>query len=361
MTNFRFTVLFLIAAVLLGGCSGKDKFRISGDTADGRELTLRIVIYSPEGVKREVLATQSGHFEYEDVLPDSKLPVFIELYSHDYTLLGLAEAFPSSELSMTLDSRGISHFRVNDDKYDDPDSFVKRLNAWLSEVGTIDNDAVSEFVRNNSDNPAAYAVLTTLFNATAAQSEMRELLASLAPEARPAYYDNGIATIVGRLPELPNHLEPDTLLCAADTFFYFDPADYKEILIAFDLDNNDRKDSISPLLQKLATDGVKKRLVMEQSLVPDSSSWRRSLRNDIRNFKSNNEKEGAERIKDDKIHWVSVWTGVGPAAPFADRFNITQLPYFVVADSAAVIQYAGPSASRAHETLIDIHKQYVKK
>lgn len=356
-----FKILGLLASglmvCLLAACGKGDKIKIAGETADGREMTFRFVIYTPGNIKNEVIGTRDGKFEYEASFPDTELPVYIEIYSHDYKLLGIAEALPGSELIMTVDSRGPAGFKVKDTRNDGPESFNEVLTNWLGSGVKIDNATVADFVEKNASSPVAYAVLSTLYDASGDADALRKIAASLMPESRVPYYDNGFYTILNSHLELPVWLEVDSLLCAADTFFFFNPKDYKEIFIAFDIDNSFRNDTVAPELQRLASAGVKKRLVLEHSVAADSTAWRRALRADLRKFRFMNGGDGGEKIKEDKIYWVSTWSGVGPASPFADRFDITDLPYYVVGDSSARIRYAGTSLEAAKDTLYNINKK----
>lgn len=351
---FRLTsALLLGVAVLLTACTGGGKFRIKGDTLEGKELTLRVVVYTGEGVRTAVLATRSGHFEYEDVVPEGDLPVYIEIYSHDYHLLGLAQATRGSELTMTVDPQGLSGFRVTDSNDDTPESFGALLGAWLKENPRPDNKAIEKFVAAHPESPVAYALLSTLYDASATDSRARQLYAALKAPALPAFYDNGFATLLRRADEVPDSLPAVEILCAADTFFTIDATKYKGgVLIAFTTDDSERADSVAPMLQRLATGAsARKQLVVEHSVANDSATWRRLLRSDLRNFTRNNNTEGSEHINDEKILWTSVWSGAGPSAPYANCFDITGLPYFVVADSTAVIRYSGLSADSARVVL----------
>lgn len=361
--NIALTVTTLIlSAALLMSCSGKKQFRMAGDTVGGKEITFRVVMYTPRGVETEVLATRSGHFEYAHPVPDADHPVFIEFYTHDYKLLGLAMATGGSKLDITLDADGFGGFRVTDSNDENQKAFGDPLNRLLSESKTTDNAAIAEFVKTHPDSPASYALLTTLYDCGDDKRTARGLMESISAEARPAYYDNGFATLLAVGAGAPDVVPATAMLCAADTIFDYDPKSYGATLIAFTVDNNERSDSVVPRLQELGKDSKKKEiLVLEHSLAGDTTAWRRMLRNDrlalrrreVRRQEELNPGRKAD-VKEPTLDWVSVWTGNNTSAPFANNFDIGGLPYFVVVDRKGRVRYGGPSMAAAADTLSNL-------
>lgn len=373
------------------GCSHKKPFSITGKVEGGRELTLKLIVYSPDGTRNESVATRSGNFDFSDNMPEDSKPLYIEIYTADMRLIGLASVVQGSELSVNLDPQGMAKYRVsvtNKEKDEgDPEGFNSTLNDWLSSVKTIDNATIADFVNRNPDSPAAYAVLTTMYDASKNPAEALRLYNKLSPSARPGYYNNGFESLLGQQEKVKKQVESAQLLCAADTMFAYNPADYKTTFIAFTTESPYRTDSIVPALQDLAKDARKSKLmVMEHSLAGDTVTWRRMLRSDERNInkriadkelEKEKEKEKEKNAKEDKpgrrvvnvstdgkqpvekpkelpkekVKWTSVWTGPGVSAPFAENFAIPTLPYFVVADSKGNIRYAGASLQTARDSL----------
>lgn len=351
-TSKKLFALLPLAALLLiaAACSESNSVAIKGETADKREMTLRFVTYTPAGVRSEVIATPSGKFEYSLPLGNTDLPAYIEVYSNDYTLLGLASARKGDELVMTVDANGLAGFKLSQKNDDGHDSFNETLNEWLATVKHIDNDAIARFVTANKDNPAAYAVFSTLFNARVEPSEAKKLYSLLSDRARPAYYNNGFATMLDKALVAPSHIAPDTLLCAADSMTVINPKDHKASFIAFVLNDHMRTDSVIHTLQQFGKQAARKNLlVLEHNLCDDTTMWRRSHRGDLSQIKVRQRQQQDTKIKneDQRTYWTSVWTGPGVGAPFADQFNITALPFFVVADSTARIVYSGTSLAKA--------------
>lgn len=349
------------------------------------------MIYGPDGKRSQAVATRSGNFEFSENLPEESEPLYIEIYTNDMRLVGLASVVQGSELSVNINPQGIKGYKINitnKDKADgDPNSFNSTLNDWLSGVKTIDNTTIADFVNRNASNPAAYAVLTTLYDASKNPEEAKKLLDKLSPGARPSYYNNGFDAMFGQNTAKKDLIEAFDLLCAADTMFRYNPSNYNATFIAFTTENPYRTDSIVPALQEMAKDARKSRLlVMEHSLAGDTVTWRRMLRTDERNInkriadkerEKELEKEKEKNAKDDKpgrrvvsvstegkqpvektkelpkekVKWTSVWTGPGVSAPFVENFAIPTLPYFVVADSKGNIRYAGPSLQTARDSL----------
>lgn len=357
---YSFLTLIFALALIFSSCSGSNKYRLSGETVGKKEITLRLVIYTPEGVKSEVLATRSGRFEHEGTVPATDKPVFIEIYTNDYKPLGLAMAQKGSEIDVTVDPAGFHGFRIKDRNNKGNDSFNAILNDWLLETDAVNNSSIEEFVARNSESPVAYAVLSTLYNARENPFRGAELLGSLSADARPLYYTGSFETLVGNISDYPERITEASLLCEADTMFRLVPENYRKILIVFTEDNEFRDDSIVPYLQKTGENAIKnKTLVLEQYLSIDTTMWRRKLKTDLRRM--SRVSDDAEmnldidsQTKEIKRNWISVWAGPGVSAPFANRFHISQLPFYVVADSTGLIRYNGPSAVAASDTLASL-------
>lgn len=364
---FTRVVAAVIAALLtftvLQSCSGGKSYKISGDTVGGKEMTVRMAVYSPSGVRQEVLATRSGHFDYEGAVADKEHPVYIEFYTHDYKILGVAEAAAGSELSVTIDPQGASGFRVKDKNDKEENSFARVLTSWLENQKKITNGAISAFVRGNAERPVAYAVLTTLYDASQQPDSARALVDELGENARPAYYDNGFMTFIEPMMSRPPRLAVSSLLCGADTMFTLDATKHRATFLVFATDGDVRNDSVVPLLQKTAENAKKKNiLVVEQNLAIDTTTWRRGLRNDTRTLKrlaveaAKESEKDKIRDKEIELKWVSLWSGGGAAAPYVTDYSPTRLPYYIVADSTAAIRYSGVSASAAVDTLSSLTK-----
>lgn len=372
--QFRHTFLSLLLAALIiavAGCSDKNTFTITGNTSDGREMTLRLAKYSPAGITTEVIATPSGRFEYSSPLTTGERPTYIEIYSNDYSLLGLLAVTPGTKYDLTVDPTGIHGYRINSlTSQEDSTSFNAALNTWLLNTDVIDNETISRFVKEYPYNAAAYAVLSNLYDATSDLTGAYALLNELTPEARPAYYENGFGFILSNRSETPgvSAIVPDTLLCAVDTFFVLTPEKYKTILIAFTPEGAVRTDSVVPLLRHAA--GYTKKdsvLALEHNLSPDTLTWRRALREDARRPKEDKDKKtsGKKPANQDKkftvrkiedknegepVNWVSVWSGIGAGAPGIDNYPVTQLPFFIVGNADTIL-YSGPSAAAARNAL----------
>lgn len=349
--------ILVLAAAFLTACSHTASVDIKGDIAGGREVTLRLVCYSTQGVKSEVLATPGGHFDYKLTVPSGKNPVFIEVYTNDYKPLGMAMATPGEELRMNIDPlKGIAAFSFSGGG-DAASDYAARLDSWLSTVKTIDNRSVADFVRANSDSPLAYAVLSILYDSYDDPATARSLFEALEDDARPDYYAAAYAALTGEK-ENPAKLKPITLLCHADTLTDINPADRRATFVAYTTgDNSAETDSIVSELHRLGqTSKAKNTLVLEHNVAQDTVSWRRAVKQYVRTL--NNEvrrsirdngplPENSPRIE--RINWISVWSGPDVTAPGVAEYNVRRLPWFIVADSTATITYNGPDMDKAIE------------
>lgn len=347
-------IVLLFLLMVLTACSGKSRFRIAGDTSDGRDLTLRVVMYSPEGIKSEVLATRSGHFEYGGELPQGDMPVFIEMYSNDYNLLGLLAVTRGSDTRFTFDPAGINKFKIEQQK--DTLSFNSIFDTWLSQVGTPDNASIEEFVRHNPGSYVSYALLSALYDSSENPEKAYELYSLIEPGARPLYYDNGFTSLVKDYKAVADiAIQPVSLLCSADSFFTIDPKGHRMTLWAFTIDDLVRNDSVAPFLRKVANDkAYNDVLVVEQNLATDTLKWKRTLRTDRLAVERDTTLDKAK--KKDIKKWVYVWGGPGVAAEGANNFSISRLPFYAVIDSTGNVVYSGTSSSMA-EKFIGVAKR----
>ena len=348
--------VFLVGAMcLFTSCFGDKEFKITGNTKDGRDLTFRVVSYSPEGVKTDVLATRSGYFEYTGKAPDNDKPVFVEFYTNDYTLLGVAEVIEGKTTDVKLDRKGIKGFVASTEGDNDPKSFNRTLKNWLSTVKKIDNSVIEKFIKENPQSAVSLALLSTLYDSSSDPGKAYALLAKISPEGRPGYYNNGFTELVLPIADAPKEAVEVRGFSNADSVMTVTPKKYKATFIAFTGDGKLRSDSVVPALRRLSVNARSaKKLVLEHNLSNDTVTWKRSLRDDAtKRVTVNRDEEGRETTKIETVNnpvtWVSIWSGPGPSAPGANSYPITQSPYFVVADSAARVVYSGVSVSAAEK------------
>lgn len=326
----RFILQIVMAVLTLSACSDSHRATVIADITNGSDITLRAVTYSPEGVTTALLATRSGHCEWQVTVPsgdsDVVAPVFVELYTNDYRLLGVFSALPEEEIKLTVSPSGIEGFKI--ERSSGANDFDSALNEFLSSVkGKVTNDQIERFVRRHPSNVAAYSVLTTLYDAADNPGAAVDLLAVLRPEAKPGYYDNGFATMASVVADRPARLSAYSVLSFGDTIVNINPQQHTKTLIAFTADEAVHKDSVVHLLATVSRRRGNN-LVVEHNLLADTITWHRSVRAD-------------------SATWMSVWSGPGVGAPGVGVHGIARLPHYVVADSTGLILYAGASATAA--------------
>lgn len=368
-----FLISFAIALLaLLAGCSGEKTIKITGEIADNRELTLRFVAYSTGGVTTEVLATPGGKFEFPLKVSSGSQPVFIEIYTNDYKPLGMAVAHGGDRLHLEINPEGLNGFSFSGPDSDDARAFADTLIPWLAKTKEFDNNTVAQFVKAHKDNPAAYAVLSMLFDASREPDKACQLFNQLTPEARPDYYAASFEALGGAA-ETPQKLEAVTLLCSADTLFEFNPTARRASFIAFTSSDNSGPadsmgDSIVAMLYDLGNRSAARRTrIIEHNISQDTVTWHRAIRGylatltvlankDRDGVNVNNTTNGENSKRVEKISWTSVWSGPDVTAPGVETYNVRQTPYFIVADSTATIRYAGPDRHAALKTLDTLTK-----
>lgn len=361
MRHLKYFVL-LVLGICLTGCSGRNQIKITGDTIGGKEMTLRLICYTPDGVRSEVLATRSGHFEYSIQVSKSKIPVFIEVYTNDYKPLGMAMAEGGDNLRLTVDPAGVNGFRFENNDNKIASDYAGRLASWLKSVKNINNTSVGEFVRSNSDSPAAYAVLTMLFDAAADTLHISpELLNGISSDYRPEYYNNGFVTLLGATAsgDIQNKYLPVTLLSNADTLMDIDASRHDASIIVFTGAENNYSDSIGTFIHNIVRKVAGRNImVLEHNLAQDTVTWHRTLRQYVRSINKDARVKAVEDgrkptdVKElEKIDWTSVWSGPDVSAPGVREYSVTSLPYFVVTDSTGTIIYNGADYIKAEKEL----------
>lgn len=327
-------LLTLLPALILTACGHDDKIEIKGEIAGGRDITFRLVMYTPSGVRSDVLSSQSGRFEYSAPLPTDGLPVFIEFYTDDYVFLGAMSPGNDGKNSVTLNPDSPQGFKATGS------AFNNTITEILSADNPLDNTEIENFITQNPDSPVGAMLLFNFYDATANPDGAAQLLSTLTDAGHPAYYVTGFEHIAKTLAaQKPDTIEPLRVMTNADSMATLRPADHRATLITFSDDEGAlRTDSVIPLLRSLtAKSRAGNGLLVDHSLVADTLTWKRSLRSDT-------------------CTWLSVWSGAGTMADGASRFGITRLPYYVVADSAAHIVYTGTSADKADKTFRNLLK-----
>lgn len=336
MKLLRIFLLTIALVATMTACTDSNRVILTADTTDGRDLTIRAVTYAPDGVRTAMLATRSGHCEWTEKLPDTEnpQPIYIELYTNDYRLLGVVSATAGDKIKLTLDPVSMEGFSIERDG--DSAEFDTAIADFLNSAkGKIDNKKIGSFVRKYPSNVASYAILTTLYDASADPGSAVDLLDIIRPEAKPSYYDNGFVTLASGIANRPTHLSSYSVLSLGDSIVNIEPRKHKLTLIAFTGSEDMHADSVVPLLRRLSRKPGRN-LIVEHNLMPDTIAWHRSARRDT-------------------ASWTSVWSGPGTGALGVAQHGITTLPHYVVADSTGLILYAGTSGAAA-ERLFAVKK-----
>lgn len=374
-----------VFALFLTSCESSGDYRLKGTMSDGSETTLRLVVFTPEGVENIALASRDGKFEISlnTSHKDKDLPAYFEIYSHDYNLLGIAAVSPGKETKVTVNPAGFKYFKTDIGKADTElpaDKFNKSLTDWLEDTKSIDNKAIEDFITANPDNQVSYALLSAAYDASLNPAKSYTLLNSISPSVRQTYYNPAFTDLMAQFSKNPDFVEPIRLWCSADSFITLEPTEHRRTFIAFVTDEDvQRSDSVVSMLQRYAKAAGKDKksdLIVEHNLANDTFAWKRALKDDVRQRLTKKElprldtgKEGRVSSRrgmeatssakaEDKTspQWISVWSGAGVSAPGADRFAITALPYYVVADSMARIKYMGSSPIEADSAFRSLKK-----
>ncbi len=322
--------MMLIIGIVATSCKDDPKFVVSGDMIDGKDVTLHLSLHFPDRIVDEVIATRSGHFDYTGVAPEGT-EIFVEVYSHNYQLLGVGMVGSDSKMTMKLDPAGMSGFSV------DGNEFNREISNFIAEHKTdiakgnakAVNKAIGVYGKDNPGSVVSTVLLTSLYDASIDADGAAALFESINETARPAYIVGGYADMIKNAGgKDADRVEAVSILTADKGIARIDPKEYRATIIAFSSDVPTRGDSIKNTLRRLAKRAGGSGLVVDHYLSGDTISWK-------------------SQVKRDTVTWTAVWSGAGPKAPGADRFGITSLPYFVVADSTGRTIYRGTSLSTA--------------
>lgn len=326
-------VILLIATVMsFASCKEDAKIVIKGEMSDGKDVTLHLVMHYPDRVVDEVIATRQGSFEFTVPAVESG-NIMVEVFSHNYRLLGVVMVDNSSKTSMKIDPQNLARFSADGNEFNRAYSnflFDNRENIEKRNTDAV-NKAVAEYVRNNSESAVSTVLMMTIYDSLRNPDEAARLYKSISENARPDYFSVGYGSLVtGTAGTKTDTINAITLLSSKDSLVRLDPTEYRATFIAFSTDDPQRGDSIKTTLREVSRRAGRRGLVVDHLLSSDTLSWKRQLRRDT-------------------ATWTSVWSGMGVSSPGADRFAIPSLPYFVVTDSAGRMTYRGTSATAAAE------------
>lgn len=325
-------VAALFTAIMLWGCTHSDRFvlqaTIDGIGAQGVTLTF----YADGKVNRlELIPDEKGMVRFVSTAAE---PTVAELsLTATGEVLALVPVENGHKIKVSLPLASPLDITVSGYKPAEEMAGFIRNNATVirnSDFNAL-NAAIKEFVITNPSSIASTCLMTTRFELEGNTQLADSLINLIDPGARPAnIIENFNAVMTFRAKDsLKQPVRAMNLSGVRDSLYAYTPSGQGISLLAFTGSNTSGRDSITRVLGKIAAQyPAKKVRVVEISLNPDSSRWRRQTRGD-------------------SARWDHAWVaGSGAALPI-EQLHVTRTPFFIVSDSMGRQLYRTPYPSNA--------------
>lgn len=317
-------IYFLFCPLLaLMACGGGDNFTVIGEIEGLGTQNLNVVYRTNGRYRHMTTAAIDSKFTF---MGASDKPVIIDLYSRTNVPLGslVARNGETVEVKFRLNEPGFMQAKGND--------ISERLARFRTDnaaaLNSADvaavNTAVSQYVARNPKDPASAYILTSFFDSAAAPVLADSLVSLIDPAA---ISENGMLSAFTGLLSVANdtiakfpHLQMYT---TGDSVTTIAPRGSRGIFLAiFEHDNAEPYDSVISRLNGLQNDNKKTLRVFEVSITPDTATW-------------------ARQPVDLKPVYTRCWEPGEVSSPSLAPLSIRRLPWYVTADSAGTVTYAG--------------------
>ena len=329
--------LFLLSIVGLASCN-RSKFNMEFDLSPEITENYNVTYYATDiegGVTVQAVASvREGKCVLEG-FTKKPLLLYISTRKSNYPLVAYAEK--GKKIKFSGSDKDPLGWKVDGDKFNQQLSEwrIKNLEILLNnESDSVDN-AVKEYVEENSDNPVATILMLNYYNRKNNEREYIKLMASLHGEAKNKEWLN----ILARSDQMyhsysyPARLESIVMRSikeGADTL----KIDGKNpvILFLWQTGSNDYKEMVDSIksLEKEYKDSV--RLIADICVDIDSVAWRNAIRKDSLE----------ENIK-------RLWAPSGLTDSGIIKLKVASLPYFIVFNKEGNQSYRGNDLSAALE------------
>lgn len=329
----RFTIVALIA-IIVASCGKSDRFVIKGRISGIGSQTLALTYYAAGGLKRVKVPASDGRVTFDGV---SVTPTLATVTLADGTPIATLVVKNGDKVSFTTNVDDPLSLDVSGN------SASEKIAAWLRDNAhhlhdrdaRSVNESIARFVAANKSSTAATALMVTQFRTEGFETLADSLFSLIDVSARPASVVQNFSTVLSAQLSTTAHadLQPMNLYSAGDTITAYNPRRHSASLLCFLPDLRAARDSITPLMRRLARSYPSRRLkVIEISTAPDSAAWQRC-------------------IASDSATWLQTWAPGSVASTNIGKLAIPRLPYFIVADSTGAQIYRGPSISTAENTI----------
>ena len=322
------TLLTVLISTLVWSCSDDTQFRVEGvvEGLGTRNITLT---YVADGhLEQKSMVAIDGKFS---LTGSSKDYTIAELTASDRHVIARMLVRNGETLKCRLDKSAPENNEITGNTPSEQWCRFLSENADSLAMPGVANALIARYVGAHTGNILSSALMLTQFDARLSQLEADSLIGIIKPEARPESLVDGYRYLLSTVNSgaVNAEVKSFTLESAGDSTERYYPVRFTCTMLAFTGGDDDRRDTIVPLLRRLRTDFNGQRLhIVEVSSAPDSAAWRRS-------------------IAADSATWTQVWApAVASYAPF-EPLQLPYFPFYVVSDSIGRVMYRGASAKEA--------------
>lgn len=321
----------LLAAV--ASCSGSREFRLDVASDDIGTQNVTLVYYSDGAYKAQTVSAIDGKFT---VIGSLDAPAFIEVFVGNGTLLGelIVEGGDHVEARLSaLNPENIS-VRGNDDA-EELEEFLKD-NRPLIKKNDFDalNRNIGNYIRENPRDFVSAVLLNNYYTVNGYEAEAAELLQLIPSKWREGGFTLGFEQMLS-VTLASDTLAVDTVraFAPADTAALFTPSGAPYTLLMLTDDKSRGADSIRTVVSVLRAGAPASKLrIVDFGCDRDTMLWKTALRNLPEDYPAD-----VERL----------WLAAGPASADLAGAAPTDVPFFILADSAGHMVYRGCSATGA--------------
>lgn len=318
MKTLNYITVILLAALLMGACTKKRSFIISGDLEDMGTQLVTATYYAAGGLKQVAASSAEGKFVLKC---DAPRPTLVTLSLSDGTVLGYCIAENGDEI--TVSGNPADPYKIEFSGNGD----TERISDWINENSELLHDgnaakinaSIAKWVAAHKSSKAAAALMVTMYCTEGFEHQADSLMTILSSGARaPEVVQNFTSVLSSRLGTAETENVPSlNLFNSRDSLIMFSPRSYRMSVLCFMPDNAMARDSVSRRLKAMLAKVAGNRVgVVEISTAIDSAAWRRSLTGD-------------------STAWHKTWAPATVASSQLRRLSVGRVPYFIVADSSA--------------------------
>lgn len=306
--NLLLWLAIVASALLLTSCSDSGSFKVTG-TVEGLGTQNLHIVYRDGNMVRSITAPAvDSKFEFQGNSPRETV---VEVFNNSRAPIGCFVVKNGETVDITLKANDFYYLKASGNKTSE-----KLADFLAKNSGDSINARIASTVLANPADFLSAALLTCYFDAGANPAQTAELIAALNYDKIPPIVTSGLREMVVRLCS-PRPVADLRLRCAADSITTVTPCDSTPTFYYFD-DTHELSDSTAALF-----DSIPERIKLVYILtVPDTLRWAK-LRALL------------------PSRTTSLWAPGGVAEPEIADWDITAMPYIIVADSAGLTLYRG--------------------